>query len=520
MIVSLPRAAPPGERKISAYSSEPVRGAGAVRQFRLWTRRSRARWSARRAEVEPMVMSQLEVGHSWRAGVAGQRVYPIMSHDLRGRAGRRHDCQPGRALQMRCLECGVETAEATPACVVCGARAPRKSAVSAWRGSRAWVKRYSVHQQRFWVKLGQAAGANALARPGGTGDSTADPQDSDAAGWAVPAAIRASVGQQPSESAPDSEVDGAILAEWVEARKFSTTRLRPGYDMEEVDAFANAIRDTFLGIRQPSLTPDEIRTKQFSTTRLRPGYDEEEVDAFLDKAESRLAAQASAQAHAAQQRSAAAYPAAGAVQIRCLECGAESAETEACARCGAPTSYQPSAADPALAQRAGRGDPSRRLLTTVGMASALVVVVGGIIAGLIIHSGYSTPSSLSTDQLTIYQLQTGDCLQDSDLENLNQWNGPFTAVPCTQPHAAEVVFAGNSWPRSLAYPGDQAVYDDGYARCLTAFSAYDGIDNSSSEFGVMSSTPDSSTWPGGDRWLACFATMLVPVDYSIRGSGQ
>ena len=188
----------------------------------------------------------------------------------------------------------METAEATPACVVCGAPGPRQSAASAWSGSRAWVKRFSVRQRSFWVKLDQAAGANALAGPGGTGDSAADPPGSDAAGWAVPAAIRASVGRQPSEYEPDSEVDGAILAGWVEARKFSTTRLRPGYDMEEVDAFAIAIRDTFLGIREPSLTPDEIRNKQFSTTRLRPGYDEEEVDAFLDEAELRPAAQASA----------------------------------------------------------------------------------------------------------------------------------------------------------------------------------------------------------------------------------
>jgi DivIVA domain-containing protein len=140
------------------------------------------------------------------------------------------------------------------------------------------------------VKPGQAAGANALAGPGGTGDSTADPPDGDAASWAVPAAIGASVGQQSPESAPGPEFDGAIFAAWVEARNFSTTRLRPGYDMEEVDAFANAIRDTFAGIGEPSLTPDEIRTKQFATTRLRPGYDEEEVDAFLDEAELRLAA--------------------------------------------------------------------------------------------------------------------------------------------------------------------------------------------------------------------------------------
>jgi DivIVA domain-containing protein len=70
--------------------------------------------------------------------------------------------------------------------------------------------------------------------------------------------------------------------------RFSTTRLRPGYDKEEVDAFLEAVRDTFLGVRQPPLTAEEIRVKMFSTTRLRPGYDEEEVDAFLEEVEARL----------------------------------------------------------------------------------------------------------------------------------------------------------------------------------------------------------------------------------------
>jgi DivIVA domain-containing protein len=36
------------------------------------------------------------------------------------------------------------------------------------------------------------------------------------------------------------------------------------------------------------LTPADVRNKQFSTTRLRPGYDEEEVDAFLDEIEVEL----------------------------------------------------------------------------------------------------------------------------------------------------------------------------------------------------------------------------------------
>jgi DivIVA domain-containing protein len=36
------------------------------------------------------------------------------------------------------------------------------------------------------------------------------------------------------------------------------------------------------------LTPADVRNKQFSTTKLKPGYDEEEVDAFLDEAEVEL----------------------------------------------------------------------------------------------------------------------------------------------------------------------------------------------------------------------------------------
>ena len=155
---------------------------------------------------------------------------------------------------MRCLECGAEIAERAQVCARCGSWAPA--------------------EYQLYVAGDRAAEA-AYDTPGGP----------------APPAMGASVGQQSPESAPDPDVDGAVRAEWVETRRFSTTRRRPGYDQEEVDAFLDAIRDSFLGVREPSLTPDEIRAIQFSTTRLRPGYDEEEVDAFLDEAESRLAAQ-------------------------------------------------------------------------------------------------------------------------------------------------------------------------------------------------------------------------------------
>ena len=87
-------------------------------------------------------------------------------------------------------------------------------------------------------------------------------------------------------------ISGAILAKWADSTRFSTSRLRVGrYDTAEVDAFLDAIRDTFLGVSRSPLTWRAPPGKQFTTTRrLRPGYDPEEVDAFLDKAEPRLAA--------------------------------------------------------------------------------------------------------------------------------------------------------------------------------------------------------------------------------------
>jgi DivIVA domain-containing protein len=86
-------------------------------------------------------------------------------------------------------------------------------------------------------------------------------------------------------------VSAAILAgwaEWADSTTFSTRRRRDGYDKAQVDAFVEAIRDEFLGVRRTPLTWHAADGERFTTAR--PGYDVEQVDAFLDKAEPRLAA--------------------------------------------------------------------------------------------------------------------------------------------------------------------------------------------------------------------------------------
>jgi DivIVA domain-containing protein len=100
-------------------------------------------------------------------------------------------------------------------------------------------------------------------------------------------------------------ISGDILfgwAEWVDSTEFSPG----GYKALEVDAFQEAIRDTFLGVRKRPVRSDDLRVlgaseplvrsnavrgKQFSSTDAdHPGYDKTQVDAFLDAAGIRLAA--------------------------------------------------------------------------------------------------------------------------------------------------------------------------------------------------------------------------------------
>ena len=95
-----------------------------------------------------------------------------------------------------------------------------------------------------------------------------------------------------SADRPDGPlVSGAILAvwaAWADSTEFSTRRRRDGYDTAEVDAYLDALRDSFHGVRPPPVTWPAPQGKRFTTTR--PGYDMKQVDAFLDKAEPRLAA--------------------------------------------------------------------------------------------------------------------------------------------------------------------------------------------------------------------------------------
>ena len=170
--------------------------------------------------------------------------------------------------------------------------------------------------------------------------------------------------------------------------------------------------------------------------------------------------------------------------------------------------------------RLRRPEPRRNRWLWAGVAAA---AFGTLVAALTVGLGGSATGP-AVGNLKLAQLQVGDCLTgaDMDLNTSNPWPKLTSAVPCRQPHTAEVFFADNTfWPKSISFPGSVAIAKDGNAACNSAFRSYVGIAFPASMFNWTNIIPDASTWPSGDRGLHCIAyysTHGQPAGATITGS--
>jgi hypothetical protein len=116
---------------------------------------------------------------------------------------------------------------------------------------------------------------------GPVADAASRPTDGGITGWTPP----------PWSADAAAAEKGRLVgwAEWAASTTFSSTGLTSGYDKQEVDAFRRAVRDTFLGVRNPPVRSDDVRPGQWFSTHRR-GYDKPQVDLFLEIASIRLAA--------------------------------------------------------------------------------------------------------------------------------------------------------------------------------------------------------------------------------------
>ena len=194
---------------------------------------------------------------------------------------------------------------------------------------------------------------------------------------------------------------------------------------------------------------------------------------------------------------------------------------------------------PAYPARDGQ-DGRRRAARTGYIISALgVVAITAISAGLWwlatgltparTHAAVAGAPAGQVQELTVDQLQTGDCLRGAlGLGTSNPWPQVFEAVPCSQEHIAEVFYSDNHWPDSKAFPGNAAINNQAIAQCYKAFQAYDGIMSPASLYSFDYIAPQGRPdWDAGDRQVACIAYQPTsqhpggtPLHSSIKGSRQ
>ena len=132
----------------------------------------------------------------------------------------------------------------------------------------------------------------------------------------------------------------------------------------------------------------------------------------------------------------------------------------------------------------------RGLLIRIGVIA--VIVVGALIL---------------RDRLSgsAQDLRVGDCFDPpTQLQNVED----VQHHPCTEPHAAEIVFVGDH-PASETYPTVEAFDAFVVDKCVPAFESYTGRDwETDTELDMAYFYPTAEGWPKGDHEVSCYVVRL------------
>lgn len=117
-------------------------------------------------------------------------------------------------------------------------------------------------------------------------------------------------------------------------------------------------------------------------------------------------------------------------------------------------------------------------------------------------------------QVSIYGMQTGDCLVDLDPAEVS-----FELVSCDSPHDGEV-FATYDLPAG-AFPGTDLIEPLATSLCFgQGFTDFVGIPFADSVINALQSAPTAETWPLGHHRISCIATDGLVRTGTLGGAGR
>ncbi len=122
--------------------------------------------------------------------------------------------------------------------------------------------------------------------------------------------------------------------------------------------------------------------------------------------------------------------------------------------------------------------------------------------------------------VSLADVDAGMCIQQPTQETFFD----VDAVPCNEPHDFEVI--GNVLLFGSEFPGDDAVYDEAFDRCLPLFESYVGVSYDTSIWWLNAFTPTAEGWADGDQRATCMVFQysddneILRVTTSARGDGR
>jgi hypothetical protein len=115
------------------------------------------------------------------------------------------------------------------------------------------------------------------------------------------------------------------------------------------------------------------------------------------------------------------------------------------------------------------------------------------------ETGAADSPAVDADAQRVYweDLQPGMCLREVPIRM------DYIVVDCSAEHEDEVMSRG-TLAGSKEWPGDDALWDAGADKCLSAFASYVGLDPDESRLDFDFLTPDKDSWNDGKGTLICF----------------
>lgn len=146
---------------------------------------------------------------------------------------------------------------------------------------------------------------------------------------------------------------------------------------------------------------------------------------------------------------------------------------------------------------------TRLLLGLVAISATTALLTGCSIIQQFIGGGDATRDENGeviegTDTGDVFLLQVGDCINDSELEDVVT---TLPIVPCSEPHESEIFAEAEL--EGDTYPGDEAVGTQADEICYNEFAGFVGLDYETSVLEYYPFTPLAEGWAQGDRLVSC-----------------